>query len=46
MFFASSYQTFNCYDRRVHDPQFAVAGEEGEPAEQEGHAAGHLVYRH
>lgn len=39
---ASAHQTPHRDDRRVHDTQLAVAGQEGKLAEQKGHGAGHL----
>lgn len=42
MFLASAHQTPHRDDRRVHDTQLAVAGQEGEPPEQKGHGPGDL----
>lgn len=45
MFLASAHQTPHRDDRRVHDTQLAVAGQEGEPPEQKGHGTGDLKRR-
>lgn len=42
MLLASPHQAPNCDDRRVHDTQLPLAGQEGAAAEQEGHGAGHM----
>lgn len=43
MLLAGAYEAFDGDDRRVHDTQLAVAGQEGAAAEQEGYGARHIV---
>lgn len=44
MLFPSAYETFNSHHRCFYDSQFAVAGQESQPSQQEGHGACHLVH--
>lgn len=43
MFLASAHEAPDRDDRRVHDTQLAVAGQEGAAAQQEGHGPGDLA---
>lgn len=42
MLLAGAHEALDGDDRRFHDTQLAVAGQEGAAAQQEGHGARHL----
>lgn len=42
MLLAGAHEAPDCHDRRVHDTQLAVAGQEGAAPQQEGHGARHI----
>lgn len=42
MLLAGAHEAPDGHDRRVHDTQLAVAGQEGAAAQQEGHGARHI----